>query len=484
MKGAKGVSEKLFGVWTERRTEAGLIRLEAGASYRRQWAAASIWCCRAPANAKASRSSSIPLSSSTAASETTLRAQRDHGIPALRAARSFGHDGGRPHVRRRDAGGRVGPAELPAMETRLSRRRCCPASVPVCRPACRLHARRARGRLYQGKTLTVIVGFAPGGGVDTTARLVARHLARFIPGQPSVVVQNMEGAAGVVAANYLDRRVAPMGLRSPFPALLVCRGHREEPRRGVRPHQVHLDRQPRRGEFDDVRARQHGDQDIRRAANVAAHTDLRLLGQHHADRAWCRRCWLPAACRSRSFSATSRPPASSWRSSRARSTACSRWTIRFPRRLDLLTNKIVIPILQNKPTSGAPAAAGRASQKRGGAPHPALALENFGLPVVGPAGVPPERVDILRKAFVTMCADKEFQAEASKVDQPIGAPLDRRAAHDHDQRSGDGSDPRYCHGLQAARRGEVGAQAAGGRAAGSSSMGAHRRPGISISMPL
>jgi hypothetical protein len=61
---------------------------------------------------------------------------------------------------------------------------------------------------YQNKTLTVIVGFAPGGGVDTSSRVVARHLVRFIAGQPALVVQNMEGAAGVVAANYLARRVA------------------------------------------------------------------------------------------------------------------------------------------------------------------------------------------------------------------------------------------------------------------------------------
>ncbi len=53
---------------------------------------------------------------------------------------------------------------------------------------------------YQGKTLTMIVGFAPGGGVDTTARMVAKHLIRFIPGQPNAVVQNMEGAAGMVSA--------------------------------------------------------------------------------------------------------------------------------------------------------------------------------------------------------------------------------------------------------------------------------------------
>src|SRR5215471_5534924 len=70
---------------------------------------------------------------------------------------------------------------------------------------------------YQGKTLTVIVGYAPGGGVDATARAITRHLGRFIPGQPNIVVQNMEGAAGVVAVNYLDRRVAPDGLTLGIP---------------------------------------------------------------------------------------------------------------------------------------------------------------------------------------------------------------------------------------------------------------------------
>src|SRR4051794_1273434 len=70
---------------------------------------------------------------------------------------------------------------------------------------------------YQGKTLTVIVGYAPGGGVDATARVITRHLGRFIPGQPNIVVQNMEGAAGIVSVNHLDRRVAPDGLTLAVP---------------------------------------------------------------------------------------------------------------------------------------------------------------------------------------------------------------------------------------------------------------------------
>src|SRR5215813_6903251 len=70
---------------------------------------------------------------------------------------------------------------------------------------------------YQGKTLTVIVGYAPGGGVDASARAMTRHLSRFIPGRPNIVVQNMEGAAGIVSVNHLDRRVAPDGLTLAVP---------------------------------------------------------------------------------------------------------------------------------------------------------------------------------------------------------------------------------------------------------------------------
>src|SRR3981189_3283228 len=70
---------------------------------------------------------------------------------------------------------------------------------------------------YQGRTLTVIVGYAPGGGVDASARAMTRHLGKFIPGQPSVIVQNMEGAAGLVSVNHPERRVAPDGLTLAVP---------------------------------------------------------------------------------------------------------------------------------------------------------------------------------------------------------------------------------------------------------------------------
>lgn len=56
---------------------------------------------------------------------------------------------------------------------------------------------------YKGKRIRLIVGLAPGGGFDLYARMVARHLSKHVPGNPNVIVQNMPGAAGTVAANYV-----------------------------------------------------------------------------------------------------------------------------------------------------------------------------------------------------------------------------------------------------------------------------------------
>lgn len=70
----------------------------------------------------------------------------------------------------------------------------------------------AQANFYQGKTLRVVVGSTTGGGYDLWARLMAQHIGKHIPGHPTVMVQNMPGAGGVVAANYLYTNVKPDGL--------------------------------------------------------------------------------------------------------------------------------------------------------------------------------------------------------------------------------------------------------------------------------
>jgi tripartite-type tricarboxylate transporter receptor subunit TctC len=65
---------------------------------------------------------------------------------------------------------------------------------------------------YKGKTIRFIVGYAPGGGYDTYTRAVSRHIGRHIPGNPTTVVENMEGAGSLLAANYMFNKADADGL--------------------------------------------------------------------------------------------------------------------------------------------------------------------------------------------------------------------------------------------------------------------------------
>jgi tripartite-type tricarboxylate transporter receptor subunit TctC len=65
---------------------------------------------------------------------------------------------------------------------------------------------------YRGKTIRIIVGFSAGGGFDQYARIIARHMPRHIPGNPTMIVDNMGGAGSRLAANYLFKASAPDGL--------------------------------------------------------------------------------------------------------------------------------------------------------------------------------------------------------------------------------------------------------------------------------
>ena len=64
-------------------------------------------------------------------------------------------------------------------------------------------ATRTPADFYRGRTMFVIIGYPPGGGYDLYARLLAQHMAKHIPGNPTMIPQNMPGAGSLKAANYL-----------------------------------------------------------------------------------------------------------------------------------------------------------------------------------------------------------------------------------------------------------------------------------------
>jgi tripartite-type tricarboxylate transporter receptor subunit TctC len=75
---------------------------------------------------------------------------------------------------------------------------------------------------YRGKQINLVVGYGTGGGYDVYARLIARYLGRYIPGNPDVIVQNMPGAASLRAVNYLFN-AAPRDCTSSAPLRATCR---------------------------------------------------------------------------------------------------------------------------------------------------------------------------------------------------------------------------------------------------------------------
>jgi tripartite-type tricarboxylate transporter receptor subunit TctC len=86
---------------------------------------------------------------------------------------------------------------------------------------------------YEGKRITLIVGYTPGGGYDILTRLYAKHLPKHIPGKPTVIVDNMPGADSIIAANHVYNLSKPDGLTVcafnrglPFAQLLKTEGVR------------------------------------------------------------------------------------------------------------------------------------------------------------------------------------------------------------------------------------------------------------------
>jgi tripartite-type tricarboxylate transporter receptor subunit TctC len=91
---------------------------------------------------------------------------------------------------------------------------CAVAALAACALTVTSVAGRAQTpeEFFKGKTVSIYVGLSPGGGYDLTARLIAKYLGRYIPGQPTVIIKNMPGAGGLVMANFVANVPARDGL--------------------------------------------------------------------------------------------------------------------------------------------------------------------------------------------------------------------------------------------------------------------------------
>src|SRR5687768_6368195 len=92
-------------------------------------------------------------------------------------------------------------------DARVFRRVCLFATAMLAVPA-PSPASAQQSDYFAGKTVRMIIGLGSGGGYDLWARLVARHIGKHLPGNPTVIAQNMEGAGSFRAANHMQS-VAP-----------------------------------------------------------------------------------------------------------------------------------------------------------------------------------------------------------------------------------------------------------------------------------
>lgn len=74
------------------------------------------------------------------------------------------------------------------------------------------HSAAGAQDFYHGKTVKIVVGFSAGGGFDTYARALGRHMGKHIPGKPAIIVENMTGAGSMIAANHVYNVAKPDGL--------------------------------------------------------------------------------------------------------------------------------------------------------------------------------------------------------------------------------------------------------------------------------
>lgn len=277
---------------------------------------------------------------------------------------------------------------------------------------------------YQGKRITLVVGYNPGGGIDTAGRLMAKHLGRFIPGNPSTIVQNMEGGAGLIAANYVAR-AAPDGLTLAVPGRTwFIIGVVKNPAAKFEPAALSYV-----GSTGTVNSAlwMRPDSGITSFEKLMASREKVILGSLNAT---SQDSMVPTLLAQngvpvrviRGYNSSARLLVAA---EQGELPGLFHIVDGFAKRPDLLKKKVVVPILQTQPVfPGLPLVRDVIRESDRPLLDLVLAGEDFGVILTGPPGVPPKRLDLLRKAFIAMASDAEFQSESSKMDVPRGSPLD------------------------------------------------------------
>jgi tripartite-type tricarboxylate transporter receptor subunit TctC len=278
------------------------------------------------------------------------------------------------------------------------------------------------------KTMTIVVGFSPGGGYDAYARVLSRHFGRHLPGTPNVVVQNMPGSSSLKAVHFLDANAQKDGtIVTAFNPGLITESL-------LAPEKI-------RFKFTDVAWVGSITRDLRAcyawgATGIKTWDDLIKAKEFNIGApAAGTSTYMNAAVLKNLFGVkfrqvTGYPGSAEERLAierRELDGGCGAWSSNPP---DWIEQKKINPLVSFSPVPipnmyGNPPFVGdlAKSQDDKDLLNVLIAADAVGRPYVASKQVPAERLAALRKAFDDTMKDSEFLAEAAKMNLPVDGPL-------------------------------------------------------------
>jgi tripartite-type tricarboxylate transporter receptor subunit TctC len=277
---------------------------------------------------------------------------------------------------------------------------------------------------YRGKTVTLFAGQPPGGGIDSEMRLVARFLGKFIPGEPSILPMNMQGAGGIILGNHLYGVAKPDGLTLGMPGRT---GFALAPVISAADTKYDL----RKFTWIGSSASSNFVLWMRRQANVRSFDDLRnakrqiIIASSGSTTAnsimpevLARHEQLPLKV-VRGYPGINDAILAVERGE-ADGVLCQKASLRS----DMIASGAIVPVFQVMAIEpGLALLDDLVTDDREKALLEMLsAPQRLGLPVIGPPGVPDDRTQILRRSYLTMVASADYQVEAMKRGLDMGQP--------------------------------------------------------------
>ena len=278
------------------------------------------------------------------------------------------------------------------------------------------------------RTINIVVGSSAGGGYDTYARVLARHISRYIPGQPGIVVQNMPGASSLKAVKYLDTGPPTDGsVITAFNPGLLNESLLSADKIGFR--------------FTDVAFVGSITRDLRAcyawgATGIKTFDDLKKAKQFNMGApAPGTSSYINEAVLKNMFGIAVRQVTGYAGSAQQRMAIergeldgdCGAWSSVTPDwvandRINPLITFTPLPIPKLKP--GVPFAGDLApTQEAKEVLNILMAADALGRPFVVSKQVPPDRLAVLRTAFDRTMKDAQFLAETQKLDLPVEGPI-------------------------------------------------------------